>query len=137
MADITSARLSVGRITSGTEFAELSIAVRWTNREVQEDFWYRLSGFLVERDNDRDFFDMLPDGNIHWHSIGNRDDFIGTIGKRWVRPSGSKTRTYTLRRNWDFGNQEAGAEEYNGVATIVPEVSGDVKFSNEVGTNLG
>ncbi len=137
MADITRAVLSVGRITSATEFAEMSITVRWTTREVAENLWYRLSGFLVERDDGRDFFDMLPDGNIHWSSVGNLDDFIGTVGKQWVRPSGSRSRSYTLRRNWDFGNQEAGAEEYNGVATIVPETSGDIKFTNEVSANLG
>lgn len=33
--------------------------------------------------------------------------------------------------------KKQGAEEYNGVATIVPEVRGDIKFSNEVSANLG
>jgi hypothetical protein len=137
MATISNVSLRVGRVSSTTEFAELSITVRWTSREVSENFWYLLSGYVVERDDSRDFFDMLPSGNIHWHSVGNLDDFIGTISSQWVRPSGSASRTYTLRRNWDFGNQEAGAEEYMGIATIVPEVKGDIRFAPEISANLG
>jgi hypothetical protein len=137
MANITDVRLTVGRVSSATEFAELRVTVRWTSREVQENMWYLLAGYVVERDDGRDFFDMLPDGNLHWLSIGNLDDFIGTIERRWVRPAGQATRTFTLRRNWDFGNQEAGAEEYMGVATIVPEVRGDVRFAPEISANLG
>ena len=137
MATITNVSLRVGRVSSTTEFAELRITVRWTAREVSENFWYLLAGYVVERDDSRDFFDMLPSGNIHWLSIGNLDDFIGTVRRQWVRPSGSTTRTYTFRRNWDFGNQEAGSEEYMGIATIVPEVKGDIRFSPEISANLG
>jgi hypothetical protein len=137
MATITDVRLTVGRVSSATEFAELRVTVGWTGREVQENLWYLLSGFVIERDDDRDFFDMLPDGNLHWLSIGNLDDFIGTIERRWVRPDGQGSRTFTLRRNWDFGNQESGAEEYMGVATVVPETRGDVRFSPEISANLG
>ncbi|MEZ4920019.1 MAG: hypothetical protein R2792_13025 [Saprospiraceae bacterium] len=137
MASITNVRLQVGRVSSVTEFAELTVTVSWTSREVSENYWYLLRGFLVERDDSLDFFDTLPDGGIHYLSVGNLDDFIGTIDSMWVRPSGASTRTYTLRRNWNFGNQESGAEEYNGVATIVPETRGDVRFSPEVSANLG
>ena len=80
---------------------------------------------------------MLPNGNIHWISIGNLDDFIGTIASVVVRPNGQTTRTFTLQRNWDFGNQESGAEEYMGIATIVSELHGDVRFAPENGANLG
>jgi hypothetical protein len=98
---------------------------------------YLVAGFLVERDDGRDFFDMLPDGGIHWSSVGNMDDFIGTVGRQWIRPNGSSSRTLTLRRNWNFGNQEIGSEEYLGVATVVPETRGDIRFSPEVSANLG
>lgn len=137
MAWISSVNLDVGRVSSSTEFARLRVTVRWTSRERAENFWYLLRGIVVERDDGRDFFDMLPDGNIHWHSIGNLDDFIGNIGSRWVRPDGQTSRSYTLERNWDFGNQEGGAEEYMGIATIVPEIRGDIRFATEVSANLG
>ena len=137
MASITNVRLRVGRSSSTIEFAELTITVNWTSREIRENFWYLLRGFLVERDDSRDFYDTLPDGNIHWHSIGNLDDFIGRVGSQWVRPAGRGSRTYTFRRNWNFGSNEWGAEEYLGVATIVPETRGDVRFSPEVSANLG
>lgn len=137
MAWISAVDLDVGRVNSATEFARLRVTVRWTSRERAENFWYLLRGIVVERDDGRDFFDMLPDGNIHWLSIGNLDDFIGNIGSRWIRPDGQTSRNYTLERNWDFGNQEAGAEEYMGVATVVPEVRGDIRFAAEVSANLG
>ena len=137
MASITNVRLEVGRVSSRTEFAQLTITVSWTSREVRENFWYLLKGYVIERDDGRDFFDTLPDGGIHWMSIGNLDDFIGTVDTQWVRPNGASSRTFTFRRNWDFGNQESGNEEYNGVATIVPETRGDVKFSREISANLG
>ena len=137
MARISNARLRVGRISGSTEFAELVVTVRWRTREVNENQWYLLRAMLVERDDGRDFFDMLPDGNIHWLSIGNLDDWIGSIGARWVRPAGTTSRTYTFRRNWDFGSNESGNEEYVGVATVVPELRADIKFSNEVSINLG
>jgi len=137
MASITSIRLRVGRVSSATEFAELVIRVNWTARERQENMSYLLSGFVVERDDERDFFDMLPDGGIHWKSIGNLDDFIGTVGRRWVRPNGQASRTITFRRNWDFGNQEVFNEEYMGIGTVVPETRGDIRFSNEISANLG
>jgi hypothetical protein len=137
MASITSVRLRVGRVSSATEFAELTIRVNWTARERQENMSYLVAGFLVERDDGRDFFDMLPDGSIHWSSVGNLDDFIGTIGRQWVRPNGASSRTLVLRRNWDFGNQEIGSEEYMGIGTVVPETRGDIRFATEVSANLG
>ncbi|MEL6194855.1 MAG: hypothetical protein AAFR66_22530 [Bacteroidota bacterium] len=137
MANISNVSLQVGRVSSATEFARLTITVSWTSREVSDNYWYLLRGFLVERDDGRDFFDTLPDGNIHWHNVGNLDDFVGTVGSQWVRPNGLTTRTFTFNRNWNFGDQEGGSEEYFGVATIVPETRGDVRFSPEVSANLG
>lgn len=137
MARISDLRLEVGRSSGTIEFARLRGRVNWTWREVNENLWYRLSAALVERDDGRDFFDMLPDGNIHWYSVGNLDDWIGWIGGTWMRPGGVSSRTFDLRRNWDFGNQESGNEEYLGIATVVPEVRSDIKFSNEVSINLG
>ena len=124
-------------MSGSTEFAELTVSVVWRSREVAENMWYVLRGLLVERDDGRDFFDMLPNGSIYWSSIGNRDDWIGDIGARWIRPSRASRRTYTFRRNWDFGSNESGNEEYLGIATVVPELRGDIKFSNEVSINLG
>jgi hypothetical protein len=136
MAQITSLRLRVGRAASGREFAEVIGRVSWTSREVTDNKVYTIRTFLVERDDNRDFFDMLPDGNIHWLSIGNLDDFIGTIGAQAIRPNGQTSRAFTHRRDWDFPNNEWGNEEYVCVATVVPEDHADVRFSNEVSVNL-
>ena len=136
MANITSLRLRVGRAAGGREFAEITGRVSWTRREVSDNKLYILRTFLLERDDGRDFFDTLPDGNIHWLSIGNLDDFIGHIGAQGIRPNGLSSRAFRHRREWDFPNNEAGNEEYFSVATIVPEDHADVAFSNEVSINL-
>jgi hypothetical protein len=137
MAAITRVDLDVGRVSSRIEFAVLNITVQWTSREVQENLYYLLRGFLIERDDGLDFFDMNPDGSIHWEDIGNLDDYVGLIGSQWVRPDGSTSRNFRFRREWDFGDQESGSEEYIGIATIVPETRGDIRFSPEVSANLG
>jgi hypothetical protein len=66
MASITSVRLRLGRVLSATEFAELTIRINWTARERQENMPYFVAGFLDERDDGRDTFDMLPDGGIRF-----------------------------------------------------------------------
>lgn len=137
MASISRVDLNVGRVTSSTEFAELNITVLWTAREVQENMQYLLRGMLVEKDDGKDFYDMNPDGSVHWEDIGDLDDYVGTIDTQWVRPNGSSSRNFRFRREWNFGDQEGGSEEYLGIATIVPETRGDMRFSAQVNANLG
>ncbi len=136
MAEITDLRLSVGRSTGGREFARIRGRVAWTARETQLNKYYLLRGFLVEQDDSRDFFDTLPDGNIHWHSIGNLDDYIGRIFSMWIRPNGQRNYNFNERRDWNFPNNEWGEEEYISVVTVVPEDHSDVAFSNRVDINL-
>jgi hypothetical protein len=137
MAEITSIELDVGRETSSIEFAELNITVRWSPREVEENMSYLLRGMLIEKDDGIDFFDMNPDGSIHWEDIGDLDDYVGLIGSDSVRPNGASVRNFRFRRAWNFGDQESGSEEYVGIATIVPELRGDIAFSATVSANLG
>ena len=42
-----------------------------------------------------------------------------------------------FRREWDFGNQESGNEEYRALITAYPDIRGATRFSNEVSANLG
>jgi hypothetical protein len=137
MAEITSIELDVGRETSSIEFAELNITVRWSPREVEENMSYLLRGMLIEKDDEIDFFDMNPDGSIHWEDIGDLDDYVGLIGSDSVRPNGASVRNFRFRRAWNFGDQESESEEYVGIATIVPELRGDIAFSATVSANLG
>ena len=139
MARLTNVRLNrVGRVNSSIEFAEVSVTVSWTGREVQENYWYLVNTFLFERDDSFDIYQAYPAGNgLVWHPRGDRDDYVGNIGSQWVKPNGATSRTFTFRRNWDFGNQEAGNEEYRAVATIVPETRGDLRSSNEISVNVG
>lgn len=62
---------------------------------------------------------------------------VGFIRSTSIRPNGQSSRPFELRRNFNFGNQEVGNEEYYAVATVVPEVRGNLARSNEVSANLG
>ncbi len=137
MANISFLDLDVGRRTSGTEFARLTVTVTWTNREVQENLYYRLASYLIEQDDGLDFVDMVPDGGIQWEDIGGLDDYVGPIRSQWIRPRGATSRTYVLERTWNFGDQESGSEEYRAVATVVPEVRSDYRITGIVSANLG
>ncbi len=137
MARISQLDLDVGRATSSIEFAKLDVTVRWTSREVRENLSYLLSGYLIEQDDGLDFIDMKPNGGIHWEDIGNLDDFVGTVQQRWIRPNGQASRQYVLQRNFDFGNQESGNEEYRGIATVVPEIRSDIRLTGILSANLG
>lgn len=142
MVQITKVDLKVGRRTNNSlEFADVAVKVEWTQREVSENLAYYLSIYLVEQD-DPSFYDMRPDGSIHWHSNGNGDDYVGTVISDkypglWVRPDGRSVHTFTYDRDWEFGDQERGDEEYKAIATIVPEIRGDISSSSRVIANLG
>ena len=137
MARISFLDLDVGRRTSGIEFARLTLNVTWTSREVQENLYYWLSGYLIEQDDGLDFMDMKPNGGVQWEDIGGLDDFVGTIRQLWIRPNGALTRSYVLERDWNFGNQESGDEEYRGIATVVPELRSDFRMTGILKANLG
>lgn len=137
MANISRVRLEVGRINGSTEFARVTGIVSWTSREQQENLRYTVRANLRERDGSRDTWNMLPDGRITRHERGDEDDTVGFIGSLSIRPDNQSSRPFELRRNFNFGNQESGNEEYYAVATVVPEIRGDLAFSNEVRANLG
>lgn len=137
MASISNLKLSVGRVSGKTEFAEVSLVVHWSDLEKKENMSYFLRTFLIEQDEKRDFYNMKPDGNIQWKNTEDLDDYVGYIDGQWIRPDGSSSRSLKFRREFDFGNQERGDEEYIGIATIVPDLRADMQISNLVKANLG
>ena len=137
MASISNVKLSVGRVSGKIEFAEVSLIVRWSALEVRENMPYFLRTFLVEQDEQIDFYTMKPDGNIQWKNTQDTDDYVGYIDGQSLRPNGASSKSLKFRREFDFGDQERGNEEYIGIATIVPELRGDIRFSNLVKANLG
>ena len=137
MANINNVRLEVGRVSGSTEFARVTGIVRWTSREQDENLLYTVRADLRERDDSRDTWNMLPDGRITRHERGDEDDTVGFVGSVAIRPNGQSSRPFEIRRNFNFGNQESGNEEYYAVTTVVPEIRGDLAFSNEVSANLG
>lgn len=137
MANLSNVRLEVGRINGTTEFARVTGVLSWGSRERAENLSYSVRTFLRERDGSRDTWNMLPDGGITRHERGDEDDSVGFIDSTSMRPNGQSSRPFELRRNFNFGNQEIGSEEYYAVATVVPEIRGDLALSNEVSANLG
>lgn len=137
MADLSNIRLEVGRVNNSTEFAIVRGDLTWSNREQQENLAYLVQATIRERDESRDTWNMLPDGQITQHERGGADDFVGFIGSTTLLPNNQSSRPFEIRRNFDFGVQESGNEEYYAVVTVVPEIRGDLAFSNEVSSNLG
>ena len=141
MANLSGIRLQVGRVSGSTEFAIVTGTVSWSNREQEENLTYRVRASLRERDGARDTWNMLPDGRITQVTRGDADDLVpntgNEIGSITLLPNNQSSRPFEIRRNFDFGGQESGNEEYYAVVTVVPEIRGDLAFSNEVSSNLG
>ena len=138
MATLADVQLTnLGRAASGLETATVSGTVNFTPREVAENQRYTVQAFLRDRDDANDVWNILPDGTITRHELGNPDDIIGTLGSILLRPNGQPSRSFNINREFDFGNNEIGREEYYAIVTIVPEVRGDLKQTNEVSIDLG
>lgn len=138
MADLTNIRLTdLGRAALGLETATVTGTVNFSSREVSENLRYLVQAFLLDRDDSRDIWNMLPDGTITRHEIGNPDDFIGKLGSVSIKPDGQPSRTFSIEREFDFGRNEVGREEYFAIVTVVPEIRGDLRRSNEVSIDLG
>lgn len=137
MANLFSIRLEVGPVNSSIEFARVTGIVSWSAREQQENLAYVVRANLRERDDSRDTWNMLPDGQITRLERGDDDETVGFIGSTTLFPNNQSSRPFNIRRNFDFGDQEPGQEEYYAVVTVVPEIRGDLAFSPEVRVNLG
>ncbi len=137
MADLSNIRLEVGRVSGSTEFAIIRGDLTWSNREQEENLSYLVQASLRERDESRDIWNMLPNGQITQDERGGGDDFVGFIGSTTLLPNNQSSRPFEIRRNFDFGRQESDNEEYYAVVTVVPEIRGDLAFSNEISSNLG
>ena len=137
MANLSNIRLEVGRVSGSTEFARIRGVLTWSDREQQENLAYLVQANLLERDESRDTLNMLPDGQITQVERGGGDDFVGFVGSTTLLPNNQSSRPFEIRRNFDFGRQESDNEEYYAVVTVVPEIKGDLAFSNEVSSNLG
>ena len=138
MASISSVNLEVGRVSGSTEFARVTCRVHFSAGERDLNLTFQVFGDLYERDDALDVF--LPQGPQKFATQvanGNRDDLIGEIGRRNVRPDGNSFVDLEFRREWDFGNQESGNEEYRALITAYPDIRGATRFSNEVSVNLG
>ena len=139
MANLSGVRITnMGRNSSGLEFAIVQGRVSWSSREIQENLTYTVKAFLRERDDSRDDWSALPNGDVvRAEKRGNADDIVGRnrvggiIGTTFLRPSGQSSRSFSIRGDFDFGNQESGNEEYYAVVTVVPDIKGDLEITPE------
>lgn len=137
VARIGNIQLEVGR-TGSDEFARVRFRLNFSASERSLNMPFLVFADLYERDDGLDTY-IAHDPNLFAAQLnrGNRDDLVGEIGRRTVRPDGQGFRDVELRRDWDFGNQESGNEEYVALVSAYPDVRGDTRFSNEVVANLG
>ena len=138
MASIGNVNLEVGRVSGSTEFARVRFQVTFSGAERDLNIPFLVFADLYERDDALDnYFPQNPRDFATQIARGNRDDLIGEIGRRTVRPNGTAPVDVDIRREWDFGNQESGNEEYRALITAYPDIRGATRFSNEISMNLG
>lgn len=138
MASISAVKLEVGRVSSSTEFARVTFRVAFSLAERELNLPFTVFADLYERDDALDhYFPQNPQSFATQVAQGNRDDLVGEIGRRMIRPNGESTVSVDLRREWDFGDQESGNEEYRALVTVYPDIRGAARFSNEISANLG
>ncbi len=137
MARVSNVNLEVGR-NGSTEFARVRCRVNFSATEQELNIPFLVFADLYDRDDGRDQY-IAHDTDLFATQLpnGNRDDLIGEVGRRTVRPNGQAFRDLDIRRDFDFGNQEAGNEEYIALISAYPDIRSDTRFSNEVSANLG
>lgn len=105
MATIDSVTLGIGRTGGKTsEYFDLTATISRTEDEINENRWYILRGYLVERDGNLDSYSVKGDGGLNRQRRGLSDDIIGEIWDRLeIRPSeGTEfhfTRRARIRKN--------------------------------------
>lgn len=141
MARVSNVRLSMGRVNATMEFAVVSFSIDFSTAEVSQNLAFGLYTALYERDDALDTYHSNQNGafnfGIETKASGNADDFITWVDSRSVRPNGQNTRFFTVRREFNVGNQESGNEEYRAFVNIIPEITSGQAWSNEVSINLG
>lgn len=141
MAKISNVQLRMGRVNSTLEFAEVTFSVNFSSAEVSQNLAFGLYTALYERDDSLDSYHVEQNGafniNLHRRANGNMDDFIQWVDTRSVRPNGQGTRFFTVRKEFNVGNQESGNEEYRAFVNIIPEITSGRAWSNELSINLG
>ena len=136
MARVNNVSLNVGK-TGTKEFAEVEYDINFSGSEVKLGLAFEEWVMLFERDNALDDYLEAADYNtaiLRMHS-GN-DDYIGQVHYGTVRPNGNSTVHRKHRREWNFPNNEAGAEEYRALVWVRPEIRSGRSWSNEVSANL-
>jgi hypothetical protein len=129
---------SGSRRTGSNEFARARFRVNFSASERELNIPFLVFADLYERDDALDTM-VAHDVNLFAAQLprGNRDDLVGEIARQTVRPNGNSFVDLDLRREFDFGNQESGNEEYVALISAYPDIRGDTRFSNEVSANLG
>ncbi len=134
-------QLRMGRVNSTLEFAEVTFSINFSGSEVAHNLAFGLYTSLFERDDALDTYHPTQNGAFNFgisrRPHGDPDDFMTWVDSRAIRPDGQNTRFFTVRREFNVGNQEGGNEEYRALVNVIPEITSGQKWSNEVSINLG
>jgi len=137
MARISNVDLEVGR-AGANEFARVRFRVNFSESERELNIPFLVFADLYERDGARDTY-LAHDPDLFAAQLprGTRDDLVGELARRIVRPNGDAAVDLDVRRDFDFGDRENGNEEYIAMVSAYPDIRGDTRFSNEISANLG
>ena len=144
MASISNIQLTVSAIGGGSvaNKAEVKCTINFHPIEVTADQEYLVRAYLWEEDESRDSFVMRPDGSVSYQQyVGDRDDQVGDMANKIVRPNGNITVDVTLSREWTFPELDdisPSMEKFFATVSVIPMLSrGDWKFSPVVDLDVG
>ena len=138
MALVENIKLSLGKVHSELEFAEVSYDILFSEDEQTLNLRFTEGILLFERDSQLDMYyrNLVHNIGIAGYPIGTRDDFIGQVYGGFIRPNGNTSLHREHRREWRFPNNEDGVEEYLALVMVIPEITRGSGWSNEVHINL-
>jgi hypothetical protein len=154
MARILEANLAITR-EARRDLATITGRVEFTPGEINLGLDYAVHVLLVEVDEGIDryavdlngfqqplFISYLigegqPEGMTRIAATGDADEAVLSVGRAVIRPSRSGPVAFSESLPITPAHRESGAEEYQAVVWVVPEVCMGMRKTNQVSINLG
>ena len=123
MATIGNVSLEVGRIGNFMEFARVWFRVSFSGGERNLNMPFEVRAELYGRDDAYDSGGTRENQAFDARKLlDKRDDLVGEIGRKKVRPDGHSCVDVEIRRVWEFGTAEGGIEAYRALVTAYPNL---------------
>lgn len=134
MASITRARLDVSSHSDHTETVTVSVTVAWSHFDRQhKDVPHLLRGYLVEREDELDFYAISSGGKLERLRRGATDDRIMNTPFQQLQITPEGGEYYELTSRFDIGKytRHGGKENLVAIVTLYPrDAPPDIAVTN-------